>query len=219
MYKYDLINNHYLVLIDGRRYLVDTGSESSFSLDDSLKSVTIDGVSYHLQPNRLSVQQKRETFEMVGTTFDGFVGMDIIRATSLTIYKNGDIDFKANDAKEGTRIPMHDVFSYIYIMSDDGKYLIDTGAKYAYGTKEKLSYLTPSCWVDDYNPGLGHLHSQAYQKSFKVGNKLAFIWTCKNEMVENTYLMMTGVSFVGNITKFFDEVCVLDIQNRLLIVK
>ena len=86
MYKYDLINSHYLVLIDGRRYLVDTGSESSFSLDDSLKSVTIDGVSYHLQPNRLSVQQKRETFEMVGTTFDGFI--EFSKKTPI-FYKQG----------------------------------------------------------------------------------------------------------------------------------
>ena len=219
MYKYDLTNNHYLVLIDGRRYLIDTGSESSFSLEDGLTSVTINGVTYHLGPNKLSTQQKRETFEMVGTTFDGFIGMDIIRATSLTIYKNGDIDFKANDVKEGIRVPMYDVFSYIYIMTDDGKYLIDTGAKYAYGANHKLSYLAPSCWVDDYNPGLGHLHSQAYQKNFKVGNKLAVVWTCQNEMVENTYLRMTGVSFVGNITNFFDEMCVLDMQNRLLIIK
>lgn len=88
MYSYELINNHYVVEIDDQKFLIDTGSPFSFWVSRPIKEITIDGNKYPLQNRPLNFNID-ETNNLVGVIVDGFIGMDIISKTSLTIYFGG----------------------------------------------------------------------------------------------------------------------------------
>ena len=92
MYNYTLSNNHYIINIEGNNYLLDTGSPVSFSLKQGLNSVVINQRRCSLPYNVMNLDIEA-TRELVGMDIDGFIGMDIIRQTSLTIYKDGRIEF------------------------------------------------------------------------------------------------------------------------------
>ena len=130
MYKYKLMNNHYVVNIDNRNYLIDTGSPFSFYIHTP-HNVVIDGRVFPFTrsfPN----QSIEPTIELVGLDIDGFIGMDIISKTSLTIYKNGNILFGVDNIN-GTEVPIYmsllPVIEYSDFNNQKGLVIIDTGAK------------------------------------------------------------------------------------------
>ena len=91
MYYYKLINNHYIVDIDGQHFLIDTGCQFSFWVSTPMNEITINGDKYPLQ-NKPTNFDVNESNNLVGVQADGFIGMDIISKTSLTIF-GGCIDF------------------------------------------------------------------------------------------------------------------------------
>ena len=134
MYSYKLINNHYIVNIDGYNFLIDTGSPFSFWISSLNKELTINEKKYYLH-NRPSNFDVQSTFNLVGVQLDGFIGMDIISNTGLTIHKDEMMEFKIQEI-EGKPIQMSTSWPlYVQIGSNlmSGKFIIDTGAKYGYG--------------------------------------------------------------------------------------
>ena len=153
---------------------------------------------------------------------DGFIGMDIIRQTSLTIYKDGRIEFRALP-EQGHRLEMlADPCGLIKlkISCNDyvSAYLVDTGAKYAYGREYLFSGGKPFGHIKDYNPRLGHFESDIYhiyvdfgpiQKTLDIGDSV--------EVRDDLKATMSLI--VGNITDLFNEICVIDMQNRVVTLK
>lgn len=221
MYKYELLNNHYVVNIDGKKFLIDTGS-NSFWITSPMNYVSIDGVKYPLFPNRLDPEAQEKTFRLVGTTIDGFIGADIIGKTSLTIYKDGNIDFKATNVKGATRVP----FAYgpgllINVSSNgvSGKMFIDTGAMYGYGIKELFRGEMPYARNEyDFNPYLRDMHSDIYNQNIVVGGQTK---TIKMGFNQRTYGYPLGgdIIMIANISALYDEVCVLDMNRGELVFK
>ncbi len=219
MYKYELINGHYLVTIGDKRFLIDTGNDESFSLDDKLNKIIINGNEYRLKPNRLDPIKIAKSYALVTTTFDGFIGMDIIKETSLTIYKNGELDFAPHEIEDSVHVPLVKSYRFIYFIDNNIKYVIDTGASYAYGVKSLFETLTPISEVFDYNPGLGELNSTVYKASININHKVREFDLCDNSLVQGTYLLLTQADIICNITHLFDEVCVIDMNKMELILK
>ena len=221
MYEYELINNHYVVHIDGLKYLIDTGSPNSFWVSNPMRKVTIDGKDYCLneKPANLNISK---TYKTVGTNVDGFIGMDILSKTSLTIYKKGGLEFKALDI-DGNQVPMTTSWPLMVEInrhSDMGasRMIIDTGAKYAYGVSELFANKAPYAHVYDYNPSLGELDSDIYHLDITIGGKTKSIDICYNVIVARLLHRM-GASIIGSITSLYDEVCVLDLKKGKLILK
>ena len=220
MYKYRLINNHYVVEIDDKKYLIDTGSPISFWTNNPSREIVIDGISYPLfvKPNSLDIY---ETINCIGEDIDGFIGLDIINQTSLTIYKNGYIDFSALYEK-GEIVQINIVGSYLLLKVESnhiqGHLIIDTGAKYGYGVKSLFEGKEPFNHVEDYNPMLKQLSSDIYHLSIIVGGQEKTIDICKNPCVERLLLGMS-VILIANITSLFDEVCVIDTKKRIMIIR
>ena len=220
-YKHKLINNHYIVTIGDKNYLIDTGCPKSFSLTNQKDIVTIDGKEYELAPNKLTPYQTTQTLELIGagvSGIDGFIGMDIINQTSLTIYKDGRIVFGVVDLNE-EGMPLHTSQGYIYIDTSIGKYAIDTGAMYGYGAKWLFRDIKPYTRCRDYNPGLGVLVSDLYRLLIGVNNQIKKVDMCDNFTVQQTYLPMINCDVIGSITTLFDEVCVIDMKNKVLKLK
>lgn len=223
MYKYELLNNHYIVHIDGKKYLIDTGSYS-FWITTPMSHIVIDDKAYRLDPNPLSATAMRKTFDLVGTEIDGFIGLDIIVRTSLTIYKDGNIDFKANELPNGKRVPLvGDGLLQVKASSGciSGLMIIDTGAMYGYGIKEIFDNETPyALGVHDFNPNpkIWDIYTDMYHQEVFVNGKLVTLNMGYNQKVYG-FPLNEKVIMVGNVTTLFDEVCVIDIPNRQLILK
>ena len=223
MYKYELLNNHYVVNIDGKKFLIDTGSYS-FRITSPMSYVTIDGVKYRLAPNMLDPEAQEKTFKLVGATIDGFIGMDIISRTSLTIYKDGNIDFKANNVEGATRVPFVRGPGLLINVSSNGvngKMFVDTGAMYGYGVAELFRGENPYARNQyDFNPSprLRDMYSNVYNQDIVVGGKTK---TIKMGFNQGTYGYPLGgdIIMIANISTFYDEVCVLDMNRGELVFK
>ena len=219
MYNYDLINNHYIVNVDGDKYLIDTGSPFSFWVSRPIKEITIDGNNYplHGKPANLDLN---ETRNLVGVEVDGFIGLDIILKTGLTIYKNGTIEFAVKEIG-GTETMMATrpcLMAAVNCNLMFGRFIIDTGAKYGYGIKSVFTEQKPFGTVKDYNPMLGHLESDIYHLDIDVGSQSKTIDVCDNQDVAFT-LRQLGAFMIGNVSSLFEEACVLDTKKGRLIIK
>lgn len=218
MYKFELLNNHYIVTINHQRFLLDTGSPSSFLISHTptQKELMIDDKSFKLsdKPNRVN---GNDVDDLVGIHVDGFIGLDIINQTGLTIYKKGEIDFKVNQIK-GNKLLINKNNGYlnISVLCNGFKrnLLIDTGARYGYGVSELFINSTPINKVKDYSPVFGMLDS--YQYDVEINNKK--VGVCYNRVVEPS-LKMLGVSVISNITSLYEEVCVLNTMKGEVILK
>lgn len=223
MYKYELVNNHYVVEINAKKYLIDTGSPASFGLNKPIKDLIIDGYAYPLKSESLD---EKEIANFIGVNVDGFIGLDIICKTSLTIYKNGYLDFKVHDVN-GSKIQLDRMKFYVNkvlaidVKCEDvpGKFVIDIGAKYAYGTKAIFDNKKAFDHVYDYNPTLKRLDSDIFHLDIEIDGKKKAIDVCNNDVVYKNILQHFQYLIIGNITTFFDEVCVLDLAKMQLILK
>lgn len=232
MYSYELINNHYIVNIDGKKFLIDTGSPFSFWVSSPIKEITIDGNEYPLQNRPLNFDVD-ETNNFVGVMVDGFIGMDIISKTSLTIYSgrpegiiefgevpdwiiNGLIkkNYKYTEVPMTTRWPlMAQVGSNLMT----GKFVIDTGAKYGYGVSGLFYKQTAFGHVSDYNPSLGHLDSDIFHLEIVIGGQKKTIDVCNNPTVASTLIHM-GALMIGSVSSLYNQVCSLDTKKGKLIL-
>ena len=223
MYRYELLNGHYVVTIDGKKFLIDTGMWFSFPFNPSLKEVFIDGVRHDLSSKPTQVDTE-DTFELVGTELDGFIGMSILSKTSLTIYKNGYIDFKPTDV-QGEKINMLCPSPIIVPGVCDGHhgpFIIDTGAKYGYGVHRLFYGKMPfDLMVEDYNPDeeLKHFRSDIYHFVLSLGGITKNVDICYNNVVERKHLQKAHSIIVVSPNSFFEEVCVFDFRRGLLILK
>ena len=220
MYKYDLLNNHYVVDIDGCKYIIDTGNPNSFSINNNKKVITIDRINYPLS-NKPECVDVQPTFALIGCEVDGFIGLDIIRYTGLTIYKNNQLDFHTQEV-EGDIIPMS-VYNSIFVSGScngkTGNIIIDTGAKYGYGIPELFNGQESLGLVHDYNPILKDLYGSYYKLEFKIGNTYGCIDICDNRKVYDYVLGPSHTIAVINITDLFHEVCVFDFRRKRLILR
>ena len=219
MYTYELKNNHYVVNINNNKYLIDTGCPISFWISKPIRELIIDGHSYYLQDRPIGFDVDA-TDELVGEKVDGFIGMDIISLTGLTIYRSGDIDFKVNNIN-GKEIPMSTRFPLVVNVGCNlmtGRFIIDTGAKYGYGVTSLFHNQTPTSYVKDYNPSLGQLESELFHLNIVLGGLDKTIDVCNNATVSTTLKRM-GAILIGSVSTLYNEVCVLDVKKGRLILK
>ena len=232
MYSYELVNNHYVVEIDGQKFLIDTGSPFSFWISHPIKEITIYDNKYPLQNRPLNFDVD-ETNNLVGVIVDGFIGMDIISKTSLTIYSgkpkgiiefsevpdwiiNGLIkkNYKYIEVPMTTRWPL-----MVQVGSNlmTGKFVIDTGAKYGYGVSGLFYKQTAFDHVSDYNPSLGHLDSDIFHLEIVIGGQKKTINVCSNSTVASTLIHM-GALMIGSVSSLYNQVCSLDTKKGKLIL-
>ena len=220
MYNYNLINNHYIVNIDGKQFLIDTGWPSSFWVSSPIREIIINKITYQIE-NRPSNFNVVDATNLIGVEVDGFIGLDIISKTGLTIYKNGTIDFAIKEI-DGIETPMTNQFPLmadIECNSMIGKYIIDTGAKYGYGVNSLFYQQQPYSHVTDYSPSLGHLESDIYHLHVVIGGHNKIIDVCNNTKVANVFLKSHNAIMIGSISSLFEEACILDTNNGRLILK
>ena len=217
MYNYKLLNNHYVVEIDNKHYILDTGYPCSITFRNDLNVVKVNNHFFPLSAPGYRFDIKK-THKLVGYPVDGLLGLDVFGDSGFTIYKDneegGRIDFASNDI-DGITCPMvaMQIAPIIYI-NNNKFYLVDTGARYAYGTRSICNGKLPFDQVDDYNPHLGDLHSSIYHTEVEIKGKRCPLDVCYNSNVAS---MIPNIYIVGNITAFFEKECCVNYRDRKII--
>ena len=169
--KFELIDSLIIVEIESRNYIVDTGSNLSFSLGNNDIDLSINDMSYHLKPNLASNIVKDALNHLIpGKYIDGVIGTDLICETSLTIdYLNQEIYFEVVECSydiEKYYIPfetkMGYIFTNMYLYSNNLSMLIDSGAKIGYVKSKYLDLSKPVGELDDYSPEIGEIKGKTY---------------------------------------------------------
>lgn len=168
--KFELLNNLIIVTIESRNYLVDTGSNLSFSLNDNNLDLVINDNNYSLKPNLASTIVKDALNHLIpGVVVDGVIGTDTLK-TGLTIdYLNQQIYFDVVECSydiEKFYIPFETKMGYIfinmYLYSNNLLMLVDSGAKIGYVKSKYLDLNKPVGELDDYSPEIGEIKGNTY---------------------------------------------------------
>ena len=164
--KFDYVNNHIIVKFDNHNLIVDTGSPWSFSLNSTIKNIVINNVSYPL-PFRANLVDKESVEKLVGTNVDGFLGMDILRLTNMTIcFVERKISFEAIRGDVLCFLENSEmVCTKDLTINDNGGFLviIDSGAKINYVSEEYVRHSEKQTdGFEDWNPSVGKLSGDLY---------------------------------------------------------
>lgn len=164
-YNFIVSNNHILVNIDNSNYIIDTGSPFSFFYDK--KIILINHKEY---VSNKQLANKQEVEQLVGVTVDGFIGLDIILETGITInFLENTITFSV---KRGHLCYFLKKSGYYYT-SDcvinkkaTNKTVIDSGACISYVSEKYLdSNQETNEHYSDFNPSIGNISGNYYKVS------------------------------------------------------
>lgn len=178
--KLELIisNNHIVFNQNGKNYLIDTGSPTSFSFDNE-SSIILGGRVFAFSPVRLC--QKQDVDVLSQMDISALIGLDIIQKTNLTIdYKNKKISFECN-------IDFHNKeyksFSISLFMGNQAivtssiscnnsrlsRCVIDSGAIISYINEEATKKGTMlSETYSDFSPIVGSIGGNLYQTIIEI---------------------------------------------------
>lgn len=165
-------NKHPVVHFPKGDFIVDTGSPVSFNYLD-IPEIEIDGRKY---PFSQIVACPKETADaLTGGDIAGFIGIDILKKTGLTIdYENKTLDFSCdtdeNDSENAASLSF-DYFMGTYMVTSDvaaGRRLknaiIDTGAPVSYISARLTNLFEPTGEsYEDFSPEYGVLRGE-YRK-------------------------------------------------------
>ena len=156
--KYPLSQHdgHLLIEVDGRRYLVDTGSPWSLGS----QPVQLGGREFPVQPSDLMGNTCESIAGMVGIPFDGLLGTDILGEFDLEFsVRDGVLRLSATllDIEDGPVVEsVHGVpLVGVEIGGEVVPMFFDTGAPLSYLSEEWVQGRTALGEVEDFHPLLG----------------------------------------------------------------
>ena len=137
-----MCNDHPVVRLGGGNYIVDTGSPFSFDYS-GMRAVEIGSHGFLL--SACSICEKEIADALTGTDIAGFIGMEILLQTGLTIdLENGTLNFACVPDTDGSAEYAElafDLFEGAHIVTDDlflrrrlRSVIVDTGARIPYLT-------------------------------------------------------------------------------------
>jgi len=168
--KFDLVESLIIVSIDGRNYLIDSGSNISFSITNDLDLVINDN-NYLLKPCLVSGMVKDALEHLIpGKVIDGVIGTDIIRNNLTVDYKNKELFFDLVDCKypnEEYYVPFEVRNGYLFIdyyfYDKKLNLIVDSGSKNWF-IKHKFLENSQICGsFEDYSPELGYMSGNLYE--------------------------------------------------------
>ncbi len=184
-------NNHFILHLDGRNYVLDTGSPVSFNYYNG-NALEINGKRFAFSSPVICPQ--KAVNDLTGMTIDGLIGTDIMKQTGLLIdIENMTVVFSSHAPADPEGRYASISFQYfmgMYLITNDvilGRRLqnaiIDTGAPVPYVSSALLSCFEPTGEkYEDFSPTFGVLkgeyrrgelilpcEDQEYKRSIKIG--------------------------------------------------
>jgi len=201
-YKFEYHNNHPVVEIDGRNYVVDTGSPISFFVDGHNGILTINNKSFNLKNNPMGIN--RDSIEdLIGKDINGFLGLDIL-FESGSIYMNrqkgyalfGDNSFNlANkeNIQKRSLMGLNMLEIPVTLNGISTTAIIDSGACISYVSSELIKNSKCTGTIYDYSPSFGgDIHTEKYEMELDICG-----FSCKAEMAKMTSMIEMSVGLLG----------------------
>ena len=161
---------HLLITVDGRRYLLDTGSPWSLGCG----AVHLAGREFALQATDLEGQSWGSVAELVGTPLDGLIGMDILVEFDLEIAMQA-LSFTVSPTLLNLSggLPLQSLQGVplleCEIAGRPANLVLDTGAPLSYVGDEYTVGASALGEVADFHPRVGRFRVPTFSVPVRVG--------------------------------------------------
>lgn len=219
-------NGHFIVTIDDKNYILDTGSPVSYSFADKTSFVLFGDKHLTFLPFPLK-GVKEEIKGLVNMPVSGIVGLDTMKELKrMEISKeDGYVKFGGEDIPDSTAysIPFEEnngvLTIGIKVNGKDTRVILDTGARIDYMDPSLLDTSNSIGHESDYNPILGHFEVDGNKTTYGIGDKeFETITYGATDMLKNYVLSMgiRGVSGVVGLNALFEKMkaCSVDFENN-----
>lgn len=169
-YRLEIHDDHPIATIDGQRCLIDTGSPVSIGH----RAVRLLGSFRPVQQEILGLTPESLS-EMVGTTLDVLLGVDVLHAGPFLFdWNHGVIDFDlVAPPFEGQPVPMRRVLGIpVVTFRESGEAragFLDSGAKLSYMPEERVAGFPSDGEAEDFYPGFGRFTTNTVRTSIDLG--------------------------------------------------
>ena len=208
-------NGHYIVTIDDKNYILDTGSPVSYSFSDKTSFVLFGDKHLTFLPFPLK-GVKEEIEELVNMPVSGIIGLDTMKELKrMEISKEkGYVKFGGDSISDNTgySIPFEEnngvLTIGIKVNGKDTRVILDTGARIDYMDPSLLDTSNTISHERDYNPILGHFEVDGYKTTYGIGDQeVEAITYGATDMFKNYVLSMgiRGVSGVVGLNALFEK--------------
>lgn len=197
---------HFVITLEGKNFVIDTGSPISFSCDYTVSHIDIGESHFGLTPFN-SRKMAMELENLVKMPVSGIIGMDTLKELKrMEISKEegyikfgGDISTKDDEHV----IPFAEEHGILTIgMKVNGrntKAILDTGARIDYMNPALLDTSIIVSHESDYNPNLGHFEVDGYNTHYTFGD-MEVDTICYEETYElKIYIEEIGLTDVSGI--------------------
>jgi hypothetical protein len=173
MEDYQLVkeHSHLFLMLDGERWLLDTGSPVSFG---NREKIAISGVDFQI-PHGYMGMNIESVSNLINVSCRGLLGVDILNnfdvifdlPCSRMTLSGGKLDL------EGARIPLE--FSMgvpvidVKIHNTSWRMVFDSGAQVSYYEDERIRTFPPAGQFVDFFPGIGGFTVDAYHVRMQIG--------------------------------------------------
>jgi len=220
-YSIEIVDNHIICLIDGKRVLLDTGAPNSISDGNSLLLL---GKNFSFSPSFMGFSTD-ELSNQVGTEINILLGGDVLKHLNFFVdWENKTILFSSTAFKyKGARAPL-DFFMNIPIvlLNIDGKIIrafLDTGAKLSYLNPDLTSNHSLLGTALDFYPGFGQFNTYIYEVPVILADHtFTIIAGHLPNLLQMTLMMANTSGILGNdIFKYFDVSFNFQIEELILV--
>ena len=200
-YPLEFLDGHLFLLLDGERWLLDTGAPTSFG---SAGDLILCGQQFGLEEDYLGLDAEALT-GFVGVPCVGLLGTDVLGGFDHNIdVPRGELRMDSEELPgNGELIPL-DAFMGIPIVTVDiggraNRMFFDTGAQISYYQDPGLESYPPAGDLDDFYPGAGAFRTSTFHVAATIGTTLLTLRCGRLPGLLGATLMMAGTQgIIGN---------------------
>ena len=165
-YTYPLLfeNKHLFIVLNDKKWLIDTGSPASFG---ELESLTICNTTFKIA-NSYGTLDAKELTSHIGLEIMGLIGVDILNKFDILFTINKyEITFSKNAiGLEGDILPIDSFMGIpiLQVMVNNSTYnmFFDTGAQISYFQSPSLKDFPSNGSIKDFYPTIGEFETETY---------------------------------------------------------
>lgn len=208
-------NGHFIVTVDNKNFILDTGSPVSYSFTDKPTFVLFGDKHLTFLPFPIKGSAKEIEY-LVHMPIDGIIGLSTMKELKrMEISKEkGYVKFGGDSVSDsaGYSIPFEEnngvLTIGIKVNGKDTRVILDSGARIDYMDPSLLDTSNAISHESDYNPILGHFEVDGYKTTNGIGDQeIETITYGATDKLKN-YVLSTGIRGVNGVVGLNAIFCV-----------
>ena len=198
-------NGHFIVTVDNKNFILDTGSPVSYSFTDKPTFVLFGDKHLTFLPFPIKGAAK-EIENLVHMPIDGIIGLNTMKDLKrMEISKEeGFVKFGGDSsADDSSSIPIKEYMGVLTIglkvNGKDTRVILDTGARIDYMDPSLLDTSNVIRHEKDYNPILGYFEVDGYRTTYGIGDQEIETITYGATDMLKSYVLSTGIRGVSGV--------------------